>query len=394
MHTKVRPLFPVAALGATLLVTACGGGGGGEAQGTVRMALTDAPACGYDHVYVTVEKVRLHKSDEAAESEGGWEEIVLATPKRLDLLELTNGTLEELGQTEVPSGSYRQVRLVLAENQAGAPLANAVQPTGGALVPLRTPSAQQSGLKLKTRIDVEPAGLADLVLDFDACRSVVKAGNSGAYNLKPVLSLAQRVQTGIQGYVSTTMTLGSTLVSAQQNGVVVRSSAPDATGRFVLPFLGAGNYDVVITSAGRATAVLTSVPVSTATTTLNGTATAFLPPTSAMRQVSGTARTGTVTPTTVTTADVRATQPLTGGPVIQVAATPVDATDGTYRFDLPAAAPVKASYTLGGTPVFAADVPVAGKYTVQASAPGFTTGVTQAADVSTANAVVDLQFGP
>jgi hypothetical protein len=394
---KSRFLVSTAALASTLLVAACGGGGGGTAatvpEGTVRLALTDAPSCGYDHVYVTVERVRMHKSDGAGDSEAGWEEIVLATPKRLDLLELTNGALEELGQTDVPAGTYSQIRLVLAANTGANPLANSVHPTGGTEVPLKTPSAQQSGLKLKAKFEVEADGLADLVLDFDACRSIVTAGGTGGYNLKPVLSLAKRVQTGIQGYVSTTMSLNGTTVSAQQNGVVVRSTVPDTTGKFVLPFLAAGNYDVVITSDGRATAVLTSVPVTATTTLVNGTATAFLPPAATMREITGTASTGTGTTTLVTTADVRATQQLTGGPVIQVKALPVDAVDATYTLSLPADAPVKAAYVAGSTPTFAADTAVAGKYKVQGTSEGFA-DTTQDADLSTADQVVDLQFAP
>jgi len=393
---KGKILFPVIALASALLAACGGGGGNGTAavpEGTVRMALTDAPSCGYDHVYVTVERVRMHKSDGAGDSEGGWEEIVLASPKRLDLLELTNGTLEELGQTDVPAGTYSQVRLVLAANTGANPLANSVHPTGGAEVPLRTPSAQQSGLKLKARFEVEAGGLADLVLDFDACRSIVKAGGSGNYNLKPVLSLSKRLQTGIQGYVSTTMTLNGTTVSAQQNGVVVRSTVPDTTGKFVLPFLAAGNYDVVITSEGRATAVLTSVPVSTTTTMVNGTGTAFLSPAATMREVTGTASTGTGTTTLVTSADVRATQQLTGGPIIQVAATPVDAVTATYTLRLPANAPVKAAYSAVGAPTFAADSAVGGKYEVTGMAEGFA-DVTEDADVSTVDQLVDLLFAP
>ena len=395
---KSKSLVPAVALTSTLLLAACGGGGGGGTaavpEGTVRLALTDAPSCGYDHVYVTVERVRMHKSDGAGDSEGGWEEIVLATPKRLDLLELTNGTLEELGQTDVPAGTYSQIRLVLAANTGANPLANSVHPTGGAEVPLKTPSAQQSGLKLKAKFEVEADGLADLVLDFDACRSIVTAGGSGGYNLKPVLSLSKRVQTGIQGYVSTTMTLNGTTVSAQQNGVVMRSTVPDTTGKFVLPFLAAGNYDVVITSEGRATAVLTSVPVTATTTVVNGTGTAFLPPLAAnVRAITGTASSGTGTTTLVTTADVRATQQLTGGPTIQVMAKPVDAVNATYTLTLPADAPVKAAYASGTAPTFTADTPVAGKYKVQGSAEGFA-AVTEDADLSTADQVIDLQFAP
>lgn len=378
------------------LLAACGGGGGGDttvAQGSLRMALTDAPSCGFDHVYVTVEKVRVHKSDSAGDGEAGWEEIVLAQPKRLDLLELTNGVLEELGQTTLPAGSYNQVRLVLSENGGATPLANAVQPTGSALVALRTPSAQQSGLKLKTKFDVAAGGMADLVLDFDACSSVVKAGGTGAYNLKPVIRVAERVNTGIQGYVSTTLTLNGTRVSAQQGGVVLRSTVPDATGKFVLPFLPAGSYDVVIASEGRSTAVVTSVPVTATTTVVNGTATAILPPVATVRDVTGTTSVGSGTATLVLDAQVRASQALTGGPTIEVASTPVDATNATYTLKLPADAPVKAPYAATGTLSFAPDSAVAGKYRLKATAPDMV-DVSRDADVSTANQVVDLEFAP
>ena len=81
----------LALAGATALllaVAACGGGGGiggtGTAHGTMRVALTDAPACGYDEVNVTVEKVRVHRSSTAGDADGGWEEIVLAPARRRD----------------------------------------------------------------------------------------------------------------------------------------------------------------------------------------------------------------------------------------------------------------------------------------------------------------------
>ena len=36
--------------------------------------------------------------------------------QRIDLLDLTNGVLAELGQTPLPAGQYTQVRLVLRPN--------------------------------------------------------------------------------------------------------------------------------------------------------------------------------------------------------------------------------------------------------------------------------------
>jgi hypothetical protein len=386
------------------MLAACGGGGGGGAEvggvGTMRVALTDAPSCGYDHVWVTVEKVRVSQSSTAADGDAGWTDLTLAAPKRVDLLELTNGVLEELGSTQLAAGSYQQIRLVLASNSGTgtSTVANAVQPTGGAVIPLDTPSAQQSGLKLQAHFEVTAGQTADLVLDFDACKSVVKAGNSGKYNLKPVISVVPRItSSSLQGFVTTTLTLGSTTVSAQQNGVSVRSTAPDATGKFSIPFLPAGTYTLVITSDGHATGVITNVPTGTSTTVVSGTATAITLPVSTMADITGavTATTGTGTSTVsavVTDATVRALQALTGGPTIEVGAKPVDGVLGTYALRVPVAAPVKAAYSAGGTLTFAPDAAVAGKYTVEVQAPG-RTPQTKPADVSSgAAATVDFSY--
>jgi hypothetical protein len=363
-------------------VVACGGGGGAQpAEGTMRFAMTDAPACGFDHVWVTVEKIRVNTNANASESDGGWTDLTLSAPRRIDLLTLTNGVLEELGSMPLAAGHYSQVRLVLASNVAGsATPANAVQPTGGAVIPLTTPSGQQSGYKLQANADVAAGQLADLVLDFDACQSVVKAGNSGQYLLKPVVTVVPRTVSAIQGSVATTLAPASTVISAQQNGVTVRSTSPDSTGKFSLPYLQPGTYTLVITSEAHATGVIANVPAADTTTTLGTTPISL--PASAMAVVSGAVVSGT---TPVTDANVRATQSLTGGPVIEVARQNVDAVAGTYSLRLPVAAPVKATYAGSGF-TFAADTAVAGKYSIETIAPG-RSAITKPADVSATSAV-------
>src|SRR6185369_13733929 len=102
------------------------------------------------------------------------------------------------------------------------------------------------------------------------------------------------VASGIQGFVTTTLSLSSTTIAAQQNGVTVRSTKPDASGKFSIPFLSTGTYSLVITSEGHATSVITGVPAGTSTTVVTGTATAIAPPVSSMADV-----TGTVTVTSV-----------------------------------------------------------------------------------------------
>jgi hypothetical protein len=392
----IRALSWAGAAALTAALAACGGGGSGGGEGSLRVALTDAPSCGFDHVWVTIEKVRVHQSSSASDSDAGWTDLTLAAPRRVDLLDLTNGVLEELGTTNLAAGQYSQVRLVLSSNgtTGTSTVANAVQPTGGAVTALSTPSAQQSGLKLQAHFEVAAGQQSDLVLDFDACKSIVQAGNSGKFILKPVLSVVPRAVTGIQGFVTTTLSLGSTTVAAQQNGVTIRSTAPDSSGKFSIPFLATGTYSLVIMSDGRATAVVTGVPAGTGTTVINGTSTAIVPPASQMADVTGSltvSSTSTITP--LTDATVQALQALTGGPTIELGNQPVDSTLGTYRFRLPSGAPVKAAFSSGSTLTFATDAPLAGKYTIQAQSPGKATQ-TKPADISAGNATADFTYAP
>ena len=334
--------------------------------GTLRVALTDAPACGYDHVFITVDRVRVHASSSADDGDGGWSEVIVNPARRIDLLDLTNGVLAELGETPLPAGQYSQVRLVLRSNGSGTP-ANAIVPTNGAEIPLDTPSATQSGLKLIHGFTVQPNTLADLVLDFDACKSIVKRGNSGRYNLKPVIRVFPRTLTAIAGYVQTGLT--GVTVSAQKNGVVLKATQPNASGQFVLAPLDPmkGPYDVVFTGENLTTSVIAGVPVlAEKTTTLNSSLDPVTMPTS----TSGTV-TGNVGPAGARDNGlVRALQTVGTVPAVEVAHVNVDPLTGNYSLFLPTAAPRLLVYSNPMvTPLnFQPQAANAGKYKLEASA--------------------------
>ncbi|HSV51736.1 MAG TPA: DUF4382 domain-containing protein [Burkholderiaceae bacterium] len=351
-------------------LAACGGGGGGgggtgdSGSGSLRLALTDAPSCGYDAVNITVLKVRVHQSASASDSDGNWSEIVLNPPARVNLLNLTNGVLFELGQTPLPTGKYTQLRLVLAENGGTTPLANSLVLTGGGEVALKTPSGQQSGVKTNINIDIAANQMADFVLDFDACKSIVVAGASGQYLLKPVVSVIPRLVSGVAGFVDLSLANGNTGVSLQQGGVVFRTTTPDSAGKFLLQPVTPGTYTMVLTAQGRATMVVTNVPVSADTVnSVNASSTAFNPPVSASGTVNGIAPVDTL---------VRVLQPLSVGTTVEVAGRFVDGATGSYAYTLPVGAPLVAPYVAVPTSlVFVPDLAAAGKYTLSASLPGF-----------------------
>jgi hypothetical protein len=95
---------------------------------------------------------------------------------------------EILGTITLPAGTYNQVRLILEPNPAGQgsePVNYLTMKTAPTVkIPLKTPSAQQSGLKVLGRFEVKPGIINAILLDFDPNTAIVARGN-GDFNLKP-----------------------------------------------------------------------------------------------------------------------------------------------------------------------------------------------------------------
>jgi hypothetical protein len=394
LHTSRLALASTTVIAAAVLV-ACGGGGGGgsttpppASNGTLAVSLTDAPACGFDAVNVTVNKVRVHTSASAGDADSGWTDITLSPAKKINLLNLTNGVLDTLGQTALAPGHYTQLRLVLDGN-TGNGLANSVIPTGStAEVTLDTPSAVTNGIKLTHAFDIAAGQKVDLVLDFDACKSVLTKGN-GKYALKPVVKVIPTAVNGINGFVSPALAASGVTVSAQQNGNIIAATTPNATtGEFSLSRLAPGNYDVVITAADHTASVIGAVPVATTSSTvaLSTSAAPITLATGTMASITGVV---TMTPASTTEAAyVAAKQSFASGPTVTIRYKGADLLTGAYTIDkLPKEAPSYASYSATLPLVFAAattTTPGTGKYMVDASATGYATKSVASVDVTVA----------
>jgi len=214
----------------------------------VQLILVDEPG---DYLEVNVEIIDIqYKADGSGDS---WMSFTPESgyPIYVDLTELISGNTLLLADEMIPSGILRQVRLVLGDN-------NTLLIEGeDDLIPLTTPSAQQSGLKLHLDEELEPGFSYTFILDWIVQESIVEAGNSGMYILKPVINVNTEVNSGsISGSV---IEMIDDVETAIENVIVevytttdelVTDSLTDINGEFLIQGLEAGIYVLKITRDG------------------------------------------------------------------------------------------------------------------------------------------------
>ena len=167
----LRPLLGAAAMA----LAACGASTSGN--GTLAVALTDAPSPDVKSIVVTIDSVTAH-SDEA-----GWVTVAHG-PITVDLLTLQDVSMK-LGEVALPAGTISEVRLILV---AGGP--QYVVLADGTQAPLKTPSGAESGEKLKGPFTVSACERHTLTLDFDGKNSIAyhqTGGPNSEWILRPVI---------------------------------------------------------------------------------------------------------------------------------------------------------------------------------------------------------------
>jgi hypothetical protein len=204
----------------------------GETQFSVY--LTDDPAL-YDKVNLDIEKVEVHFSDDA--NEDTWHTIKMISPGIHNLLRLTNGKDTLLATEKIAAKKITQVRFILGENNSVV--------IDGVSYPLKTPSAQESGLKFDVDATLTAGIEYKIWTDFDAARSIVVTGNN-QYILKPVIRVYTKAISGsISGIVLPPQ--ASPMVYVLNANDTIASAIPDSlTGIFMIDGLAEGNYNVAI----------------------------------------------------------------------------------------------------------------------------------------------------
>jgi hypothetical protein len=261
-----------------ILISGCGGGGSSDTavgstassanveMGVLSLSITDAPPKLGDNVTeVNIAVIGIEYNHD-----GNWTEATDFVPQTFNLLDLQNGRSLHLGDIVLPAGHYTEIRFKLAApEKVGDVKSNPdcnITFADGSSVPLFVPSGGQSGYKGKGAFDITADAKIEITADFDVHKSIVVAGNSGKYLLKPVIRLMVNELSGeIDGTVvdvSKYVDPESLVVYAYKDGVydadevneidgirfpnAVSSSDVNMTdGSFTLSFLGEGNYTLI-----------------------------------------------------------------------------------------------------------------------------------------------------
>lgn len=247
-----------------LLFSACGSGGSDSGgTGTLAVSLTDS-AGSYQAVYITIEGIQVHIGGNDNNNKN-WLTIPM-DKDTINLCELTNGVFEKLGSLILASGKYNQLRLLLTDtpedNELNIlsvlhPHANYAISGADSQHELKIPSGFQTGVKIVKGFTITENETTEIILDFDALSSVVEAGNSGQWLLKPTIKVGELKEYSIiNGRVTNHSGVGipNAYVSAQnfdadaqddKDKVVIQAGTiSDSDGYYSL-FVKPGTYNLV-----------------------------------------------------------------------------------------------------------------------------------------------------
>jgi len=194
---------------------------------------------------------------------GGVQTITtFSPPLKINLLNFAT-TLLQLGSGQIPPGNYQQLRLVLDTSNPS----NTTVVVNGTTYQLKIPSATgphgfggktsvdngdgpgTSGIKVNVDLTAQAGQLYAFLIDFNAAESIVQAGKTGMWLMKPVLvATAQNIAGSISGTVVNKAggAVSNAEVVAEQGGSVINAGVTDANGNFLINALPAGTYTLVV----------------------------------------------------------------------------------------------------------------------------------------------------
>ena len=191
-------------------------------------------AADYKEVNVDIQGISVHTNGDAEDTDAGWVDLAGSDVGIKNLLDFTGGTELTLVDTDFPAGMISQIRLKLGPNNTVA-----IDDE----YPLKTPSGQQSGLKLQVHENLMPGITYEFKLDFDAGKSVIHNG-ADTYILKPVIRvITEAIGGAIKGEILPAEPNVLITVLNGKEGIAT-TYAPVDKSSYILSGIPAGTYSL------------------------------------------------------------------------------------------------------------------------------------------------------
>jgi hypothetical protein len=221
-------IIAMAAVIAVAIIGGCDTTGPGI-HGNFILLMTDAPG-EFDEVNIVIERVDVHMA------EGTWMTIN-NTPATYDLLKLTNGVMATLGEAKLEEGKYTMIRLMIGEGS------NVV--VDSVEYDLFIPSGLQTGIQLVQSFDIAADYTYELLIDFDAHRSVVPvAGHPHDYILQPTYRVQPIAQSGSISGTVIPPEARAVVTLLIEDEIITTTYADEESGGFKFVYVPAGEYSV------------------------------------------------------------------------------------------------------------------------------------------------------
>ncbi|MEW5803355.1 MAG: DUF4382 domain-containing protein [bacterium] len=235
------------------------------------LKMTDSATEDYNAVWVTISEIEVQKDGE--DSKTVYPEGV-SFPITVDLLSLQNGISTSLGLFDLEPGHYTQIRLHLGseigeikgnetvQSEYPPQYANCVY-ENDSCYELTIPSGYQTGIKLNRTFDIQEDILYELMLDFDARKSVHQTG-SGSYKMRPTIRI---IKVDLTGIIAGKSEPGAIITAQFQNQdacgtlSIAQTTTADETGNYQLSFLEPKTYTIVAVKDGFQPAIRTNIGV-------------------------------------------------------------------------------------------------------------------------------------
>jgi hypothetical protein len=232
--------------------------------------MTDKTNPEYEQVVVLVKEIRLvpEGKENLADEDSSLPVLPFNGPRSIDIMQL-HFQQELLGTGTIPAGEYTQVRLILEQNPSGSPVNYVALKGDPTRIPLKTPSGQQSGVKVLGKFTVQEGVINTIMIDFDPNTAIVDTGSSDKnqkFVLKPTgIRIVQTSESltafgSLSGTVSAARTWSSATVSVKPAGSATSIAsglvyAEQVVGQSLwqapfTSFVPAGQYRVHVQAAG------------------------------------------------------------------------------------------------------------------------------------------------